>query len=96
MSKLPKKTMKRESEAPTDDLSELYDVEKLRERKKKPSTYCKSRLRGLSLSLFLHVSMSLALFLLHAGPCPGSLWKMSGRGLAEDEGLWAEEGWEEV
>ncbi len=40
-------------------------------RGKKTPTYCKSSLRGPSLSLF----QCLPLFLLHAGPCPGSLGK---------------------
>lgn len=39
--------------------------------------------------------MSLSLSLT-CRPLSWQTWKMSGRGLAEDEGLWAEEGWEDV
>lgn len=59
--KMKRKNSKKEGEreAPTDDLSEPYNVEKLNERKKRP-TYCKSSLRGPSLVLFLCLSLSLS------------------------------------
>lgn len=88
---ITKKDQEGKSEAPTDDLSEPCNVEKLRERKK-TWTYCKSSLRGpssLSHSLFLCLSFSITFMPLSWQP--RKTWN-SERGLARDEGLRAEEG----